>query len=68
MSTHSRALVLTVTGVVTALTLLAAPAQAEPLPVAETQDAALYCVDKDPDAVLGRQLHPGFSFCVPVPA
>lgn len=41
---------------------LAAPA------AAEDQDIpALYCVTKDPDYLLGQQVHPGYTFCVPVP-
>lgn len=42
----------------TTTALLAAP---------EPSGAAVYCVEKQPDYVLGMQVHPGVRRCVPGP-
>ena len=48
----------------TRLLLAACAALALTAPAA---DAAVYCVDRDPDVVLGHRLHEGVSRCVPGP-
>jgi hypothetical protein len=49
--------------------LLLAPllALAVAAPLAGAASAAVYCVERDADTVLGHRLHDGVSRCVPVP-